>query len=189
MKIHLYLLLSLILCAALTAETVYLGNNIYYDDAGQINLAADARVALLNLDSPYTMFMLYMTADQNVSATISRNTVILVYKGKEYQMPSVSELRKKYYGNARDMELYWHLGMENLVFSDLRFYHFNLADDFFPSLSTKDVAKDQGSVSGTFGFRTNVYFKNPEFKAGDVVVIKVWDTKNPEIKGQVTVQL
>ncbi|MDH4219648.1 MAG: hypothetical protein OEY18_04805 [Candidatus Aminicenantes bacterium] len=189
MKIYHCLFLSFWLCAVLTAETVYLGNNIYYDDEGPINLAADVRIAIRNLDSPYVMFMLYMTGDKNVSANIGRNNVVLVYKDKEYKMPNLSDLRKNYHATARDMELYWRLGMENLSFSEIRHYYFNLTGDFFPAQQTGDLPRDQGSVSGNFGFRTNVYFKNPGFKAGDVVVIKVWDEKNPEIKGEVTVPL
>jgi hypothetical protein len=188
LKIHRFLLF-LLLCALFSAETVYLGNNIYYDDGGAINLAADARVATRILDSPYVMFMLYMTADKDVSASIDRNNIVLVYKDKEYKMPSLSDLRKNYHADARDMELYWQLGMENLSFSDIRHYYFNLTGDFFPAQQTGDLPWDQGSVSGKFGFRTNVYFKNPGFKAGDVIVIKVWDEKNPNIKGEVTVPL
>jgi hypothetical protein len=189
MKIRRYLLFFLLLCALLSAETVYLGNNIYYNDEGPINLAADARVAIRTLDSPYVMFMLYMTADKNVSANVGRNNVVLVYKDKEYKMPDLSDLRKNYHATARDMELNWQLGMENLSFSDLRFYYYNLAGDFFPAQQTGDIPREEGGVSGTHGFRTNVYFKNPGFKTGDVVVIKVWDSKNPEIKGEVTIPL
>lgn len=189
MKIRYCVAISLLLCALLSAETVYLGNNIYYDDAGAINLAADARVAVSALDSPYVMFVLYMTADKDVSATVDRKDVVLIYKGKEYAMPSVTDLRKHHPAYARDIEQYWRLGLENLSFSELRHYYFNLKGDFFPPQRTKDLPWDQGSVVGNYGFRTNVYFKNPGFKPGDVVVIMVRDEKNQDIKGEVTVPL
>lgn len=189
MKIHHYVLFFLLLAGVLSADTIYFGNNVYYNDEGPINLAVDAREAVRLMDSPYVMFMLYMTADKSVSAHINRSNVVLVYKGKEYHMPSLSDLRKEYHGGARDMELYWRLGMENIVFSDLRNFYFNLTGDFFPPQQTGDLPWNQGFVNDNYGFRTNSYFKNPGFKPGDVVTIKVRDEKDPNIKGEVTFQL
>jgi hypothetical protein len=189
MKIHHYFLLFFLLAAVLSADTIYFGNNIYYNDERPINLAVDAREAVRIVDSPYVMFMLYMTADKDVTATITRSNVVLIYQGKEYHMPSLSDLRKEYHGDARDMEMYWRLGMENIVFSDIRTYYFNLTGDFFPPQQTGDLPWDQGYVNANFGFRTNAYFKNPGFKQGDVITIKVWDEKNPNIKGEVTFSL
>jgi len=44
-------------------------------------------------------------------------------------------------------------------------------------------------MAGTFGFKTKLYFKNPGFKTGDTLVIKVRDKKNPELVGAVAVVL
>jgi hypothetical protein len=189
MKIHRAFLFFLLVAAVLAAETIYFGNNIYYNNENPINLAVDARIAVRILDSPYSMFMLYMTANKGVSASIIPKNVMLIYKGKEYHMPSLSDLRKNYHGDARDMEMYWRLGMENLVFSDIRNYYFNLRGDFFPPQQTGDLPWDEGSVNGNYGFRTNAYFKNPGFKQGDVVTIRVWDEKNQKIFGEVTFPL
>ncbi len=39
------------------------------------------------------------------------------------------------------------------------------------------------------GFRTKCYFKNPGFKKGDKLTIKVTAKNNPELTGQVDVVL
>ncbi len=140
------------------------------------------------MDSPYLMIMLYMTVDENISATVHRKDVVIVYRDKEYQMPSVKELRKNYSGDTRDMRLYNSVTKATLALSPIRFYRFPLFQDFFPGRTIAITAVDQGSMSNYLGFRTKVYFKNPGIKEGDVIVIKVKDKKDPEVYGAVAVE-
>jgi hypothetical protein len=62
--------------------------------------------------------------------------------------------------------------------------------DFFPVLGRMAQSiTNKGSMAGVVGFRTTLYFKNPGFKTGDTLVIKVRDKKNPELVGAVAVEL
>jgi hypothetical protein len=83
MKIMRTLFLSALIFSWVWSETEKLGSMAYFNEDGAINLAVDASAAVLNLDSPYLMFMLYMGVDENVEATVSRGDVVLVYKNKE----------------------------------------------------------------------------------------------------------
>ncbi len=188
MKLLRVTILILLLCIVASADTEYLGNYVYSNDDELINIVADAVLAVRNMDNPYLMFVLYMTVDENVSATVERKDVVLVYKDKEYKMPSVEELRKNYSGDTRDMRIYQSTIKSTLALSQIRFYRFPLFQDFFPTRTQATTAVDQGSMTQFIGFRTKVYFKNPGIKEGDIVVIKVKDKKDPEIYGAVAVQ-
>jgi hypothetical protein len=72
----------------------------------------------------------------------------------------------------------------------MRFYKFPAAGDFFPPLTTRaQVKTDRGSMSGFHGFVTKCYFKNPGFKAGDKILIRVASNNKPELTGEVAVVL
>jgi hypothetical protein len=189
MKILRYSFLILLLSVSLIAESVDLGNAAFYGDEGTINIAADAAVAVRNLDSPYVMFVLYMNADKGESATVRREDIVLVHNDKEYTMAELEDIRKNYKGDSRDEEMYSHLGKEALALSDLRFFRFNAYGNFFPSRASAKIPIEQGYMNGQYGFRSNVYFKNPGFAPGDVILIKVKDEKNPGISGAVAIEL
>jgi hypothetical protein len=44
-------------------------------------------------------------------------------------------------------------------------------------------------MTGSIGFRTKCYFKNPGFQPGDKLIIKVRDKKKPDIASEVEVTL
>jgi hypothetical protein len=98
-------------------------------------------------------------------------------------MPTLQEWRKEYRASQNDMTIYNSLGKEALANSELRHYSFPWDYDYFPILGRGQRQTDQGSLAGTIGFRTKLYFKNPGFKKGDELVIVVKDRKNPDIKG------
>ncbi len=85
--------------------------------------------------------------------------------------------------------MYSRLGKEPLALSDLRHFSFNRFNDFFPVQASGMLPAEQGFVSTNFGFKSKVYFKNPGFKSGDMIVIKVRDENNPDIWGSVVVEL
>jgi hypothetical protein len=47
----------------------------------------------------------------------------------------------------------------------------------------------EASLYNYIGFRTKLYFKNPGFKKGDKLLIKVWDENDPALFGQVEITL
>jgi len=180
----------LALAAGITmAATVHLGNRIFLNEEGPINLAADAGLAEQNLDSPYVMFVLYMGADSEVKATVGRESVVLVHNDKEYRMVDIQELRKNYRNDSRDIEHYVRLAKEPLIFSRMKFYRFDGRDDFFPERSSGRIPRQSSSIGSQIGFATRAYFKNPGFEPGDVIMIKVSDSKNPDIWGAVALEL
>ncbi len=181
-------LLSMMACL-LPAQTLDLGQNVFFNEEGVINVAADASVASRTLEGEYVMFVLYLIADDGAYASIDREDVVLVHNEKVYSMPSLEEFRKNYRQDRRDMTLYNRLGKESLIQSKMRFYRFQWTYDFFPVLGQNVTVTDRGDMSSQLGFKTKVYFKNPGFKAGDHVIIKVMDRKNPEVWGAVTVVL
>jgi len=189
MKIMRLTVFMALLCLFLTAQTQDLGQKVYYNDEGPINIAVDAAVASRLIDSPYVMFWLYMGADENVSAQVNRENVILVFNNQEYAMASFDELRDNYDQDRRDLNIYARQGKQSLVTSYLRFYTFQWDLDFCPARFENVTRVDEGGFSSTVGFATKAYFKNPGFKTGDQIAIKVFDKKNREIWGAVAAVL
>jgi hypothetical protein len=177
------------MAAAAAAQTIDLGQNVFYNNEGDIVLTLDAALAVRKLDSPYVMFVAYMVARGNASITVNRNDVVMIYQDKEYKMPSLEEWRKDYKGAQGDMALYRSLGKETLALSRLRDYNFPSNQDFFPILGQGPLPTDTGSFAGTVGFRTKLYFKNPGFRPGDQIVIAVKDKKNPNLQGSCAIIL
>lgn len=180
--IKLFLAVMLVLGAAY-AQTVDLGQNLFFNNEGEIVICVDAALAVRKLDSPYAMFMVFMGSKSNSSASVHRDDVVMVYKGQEYKMPSIEEWRKEYRGAGNDIDFYTRLGKESLAQSQMRFWEYRWDYDFFPVLGKGPLPSDQVSMSGNLGARTKFYFKNPGFQKGDELVIKVRDHKNPEIIG------
>ena len=191
MKILRSVFLLVILCAVAYPQTVDLGNGAFANEKGPIMIAVDATQVIQSMESPYSLFILYLGAkSENKSIVVARNDVTLVYKGQEYKMPSLEEVRKKYAGDIRDVDFYSRLAAGGLVSSWIRFYKFTARTDFFPVFRPgAALPVDEGSMTGFIGFRTKCYFKNPGFQKGDMFTIKVRDKKNPEIASEVEVTL
>ena len=184
--------LFLVLSAAVAyPQTVDLGLGAFSNQSGAVLVAVDSALANRTLDSPYVMFVVFLAAkDQNQPITVAAKDVVMVYKGQEYPMPSVKELRDKYRAGIRDIDLYRHLGKEGIGSSWIRFYQFPQKENFFPPLTmAATLAVDEGYMVGTKGFLTPLYFKNPGFAKGDKLTIKVRDKKNPELSGDCEVVL
>jgi hypothetical protein len=191
MRILKLVFLLLILSAAVYPQSQDLGLAAFSNDKADIMLAVDAGLAVREIDTPYVMFVLYMAAkSENQNISVNRKDVIMVYQGQEYKMPSVEELRKNYGGQIHDVDFYRHLGKEGIYSSWVRFYKFTPRTDFFPPLAPRaPLAVDEGSLYGYTGFMTKCYFKNPGFKKGDKITIKVRDKNNPQLVGEVEVVL
>lgn len=191
MKIITSVSLLLLMCAAAYGQTQDLGLGAFANERGPILVAVDAALVDFQIQSPYVMFVMYM-APKNLSQDIivSRDTIVMVYQGKEYKMPSLKELRANYRGEIHDIDFYRHLGKEGIISTWVRFYNFPQRADFFPPLTLGSAPSvDEASMYGFVGFRTKAYFKNPGFKKGDKVTFKVWDKKDPKITGEVEVVL
>ena len=167
----------------LQAQTIDLGQDLFFNNEGEIVVCVDAALAVRKMDSPYVMFMVYMGSKSQAAVSVHRDDVVMVYKGQEYQMPSMEEWRKEYGGGNRDIGLYRRLGKEALAQSQMRHWQYRWDYDFFPVLGTGPLPSDQLSMSSSIGAKTKVYFRNPGFQKGDELVIKVKDQKNPEIIG------
>jgi len=165
------------------AQTIDLGQDLFFNNEGDIVLCVDAALAVRTLDKPYVMFMMYMGSKSQGGLSVHRDDVVMVYKGQEYQMPSLEEWRKEYRSANHDVEVYQRLGKETLAQSQMRFWQFRWDYDFFPVLGKGSLPADQLSMSGNIGARSKVYFKNPGFQNGDELVIKVKDRKKPDLIG------
>ncbi len=182
----------LFLCAAATAvpQTLSLGQGVFYNDGGAILVAVDAGVAIRKIKSPYVMFRIFMAATRGESIVVDRADVVMVYDDVEYMMPAYKDFQKAYSARGSDLNLYRNLGKESLALSPMRDYQFPGTTDFFPLLGqTGPSLTNEGSMVGRIGFMTTLYFKNPGFKKGDTLVIKVRDKKNPDLGGAVAVIL
>lgn len=191
MKIAKIGLIALILAIAAHAQTKDHGLGAFSNESGGILVAIDASLVNLDRHNPYVMFVAFFaTADQNRSVTIAAKDVVMVYKGREYPMPSVKELRREYQGAIRDVSFYQRLGKEGISSSWIRFYDFPERSHFFPPLTLNaPLAAAEGSMAGQHGFMTPLYFKNPGFAKGDKLLIKVRDAKDPGIAGECDVVL
>jgi hypothetical protein len=137
------------------------------------------------------MFYVFLAAkDQSQSLSVAAKDVVMVYKGQEYPMPSLKDLRDNYRGEIRDIDFYQHLGKEGIIASWVRLYQFPEKANFFPPLTLMStLAVDEGHMAGFYGFMTPLYFKNPGFAKGDKLTIKVRDTKNLQLAGECEVVL
>lgn len=184
-------LIVLALVAAAYPQTKDLGLGAFSNDSGPILMAVDAQLAGRAVNSPYAMFVLFMgVKDKTGSINVASKDVVMVYKGQEYHMPSLAELRGNYRGEIRDLSFYRRLGKEGLVASWVRFYDFPERANFFPPLTLRaPLPIDEGHMSAWYGFATPLYFKNPGFAKGDRLTIRVRDAKNPDITGECEVVL
>jgi len=191
MKILKYVLPLLLLCATAYGQSEDLGMGAFSNEHGKILLAVDAALADFQMDRPYVMFVMYMAAkSQNQDIVIGRDTIVMVYHGQEYKMPSFKELRENYKGEIHDADFYRHLGKEGIISAWTRFYNFPQKADFFPPDNQRSsLSVDEASIYGFIGFRTKIYFKNPGFKKGDTVTFRVSDKKDPQLSGEVDVVL
>lgn len=181
----------LVFAAAAFPQTKDVGQGAFENQAGPILMAVDAAMVNQAIDSPYVMFVLFMgVGDKRSSITVATKDVVMVYKGQEYHMPSLAELRSKYKAELRDLDLYAHLGKEGLSTSWVRLYDFPETANFFPPLTmTSTLGITEGHMIALDGFMTPIYFKNPGFARGDRLTIKVRDVKDPAITGQCDVVL
>ena len=191
MKIFKSVFMLLVLCAVAYPQTENLGMGAFSNDKGAIMLAVDASLVIQDMNSPYVMFIIYMAArDSNQNIVVGRDGIVMVYNGQEYKMPSLQGLRKNYNGEIRDINLYRLLGKEGIMSSWLRLYEFPASGDFFPPLTLwAQVKTDEGSMYNFIGFRTKCYFKNPGFKKGDKLILKVVAKNKPELTGEVEITL
>lgn len=182
--------LILMIWAVAYPQSENLGMGTFSNDKAPISMVIDASLVNAKMDSPYVMFMAFMMAKDSQTINVDRNDVVMVYKGQEYHMPSLKELREKYPGQRSDIDLYRHLGKEGVIASQIRFYKFAVRNEFFPIVGLEaPLVTDVASFSSNIGFKTKFYFKNPGFQKGDQLLIKVKDRKNPQIAGEVEVVL
>jgi hypothetical protein len=179
------------LAASAFAQTVDLGMGSFSNESGPILMAVDAAMVKQAIDSPYAMFILFMgLSDKKSSATVAAKDIVMVYKGQEYRMPSLTELRDNYKGEIRDLDFYRRLGKEGIISSWVKFYDFPESANFFPPLTlASELAVTAGHMVAFHGFMTPIYFKNPGFAKGDKLTIKVKDVKNPALTGECEVVL
>jgi hypothetical protein len=180
-----------VLVAAAYPQTKDLGMGAFSDETRPIFMTVDTALVRHSIDSPYAMFVLFMgVGDRKSSITVAAKDIVMVYKGQEIHMPSLSDLRKNYGGGIRDLDFYERLGKEGIISSWIKFYDFPEADNFFPPLAlSSNLALTEGHMTALRGFMTPLYFKNPGFAKGDKLTIKVRDVKNPAVTGECEVVL
>jgi hypothetical protein len=191
MKILRVALIGLVLAAAAYPQTKDLGLGAFANESGPIVMAVDAQLVDQSIDSPYAMFVLFMGAkDRDRDIAVATKDVVMVYKGQEYHMPSLKDLREHYRGEIRDLDFYRRLGKEGVIASWVRLYDFPEPANFFPPLTLRStLAITEGHMVALNGFMTPIYFKNPGFAKGDRLTIRVRDVKNPAITGECDVVL
>jgi hypothetical protein len=189
MKATICVLVLLLFVATAVPQTLSLGQGVFYSGEGDILIAVDASVAIRKIKSPYVMFRAYMVAAGGESIVVDRADVVMVWGGVEYRMPVYKEFQKAYSARQADLDLYRNLGKESLALSPMRNFRFLGDSDFFPVFGQTTALTNEGSMAGNTGFRTALYFKNPGFKKGDTIVIRVNDKKRPELTGSVAVVL
>jgi hypothetical protein len=187
--IRLWMLMAVV-CVMLAAQTTHLGQRVFYNDEGVINLAVDAGLAMERIDGDYVPFVLYMGTDKG-AATVPRENVFLIHNDTTYTLPELKDFRSEYSGDRMDNRQYTtvFMGRESLIMTRFRDYRFDWEDDFFPARGSGRLAVSQAGISNIIGFKTFAYFKNPGFKQGDQILIKVIDNKNADIWGACAVKL
>ncbi len=190
MKVLRFGFLFLFVAATAAPQTLDLGQGIFYNGEGAILIAVDAGVAIRKIDSPYVMFRAFMAVAGGESVAVNRADVTMIHKDVEYGMPAYKDFQKAYSARRNDLNLYQNLGKESLALSPMRNFQFPETADFFPVFGQGGPSlTNEGSMAGTIGFKTTLYFKNPGFQKGDTLVIKVTGKKRPDLTGAVAVVL
>ncbi len=190
MKTAKIVLMVLVLAAAAYPQTKDLGMGAFSSQNGAILMTIDAALVNKDLGSPYVMFMAFMASSGDQALAVAAKDVVMVYKGQEYHMPSLEELRSSYKGQIRDLDFYRRLGKEGINASWIRYYEFPEKSNFFPPLTlSSPLAASEGHMASKLGFMTPLYFKNPGFAKGDKLTIKVYDKKEPSLTGECEVIL
>jgi hypothetical protein len=184
-------LIVLFLVAAAYPQTKDFGMGAFANEAGPILIAVDAQLVDQSINRPYAMFFLFLGAkEKEKPMTVASKDVVMVYKGQEYHMPKLADLREHYRGEMRDLGFYRRMGKEGIIATWVRFYNFRNEGDFFPPLTAQSgIVAAEGHLIALEGFITPIYFKNPGFAKGDKLTIKVRDVKNPDLTGEVEVVL
>jgi len=184
MKIVRLVLLFSLVGLLVMAQTQHLGQRVFINEEGAINLAIDASLAVQKLDSSYVPFVLYMGTDKG-SATVPRENVFLIHNGNTYSLPELKTFRSEYKDDRNDYRQYnqVYMGQESLVMTRFRDYRFEWDRDFFPPRGSGLTVSNRAGISNVIGFKTFAYFKNPGFKKGEQVLIKVIDNKNENVFG------
>lgn len=188
-KLKFLIVITVSAASLLGAQTIDLGQFAYLNNDGPLNVLVEAGIAANYLDSPYVLFILHMGMDANQHASIDRDSITLIYKGKEFKMPDLKEFRKNYNQERRDFRVYTKMGDEPYISAGMNTYQYNPEFDFFPLRHETSRSTDSGSLSSTIGLRTKVYFKNPGFEPGDKFIIQVKDRKNPAVVTNVVIVL
>ena len=191
MKLLRYASIVLVLAGLAYPQTVDHGMGAFSNESGAILMAVDAALVNQAVKTPYVMFYAFMASkEQNVPITVAAKDVIMVYKGQEYPLLSLSDLRDKYRGEIRDMSFYRRLGKEGIISSWVKFYDFPEPASFFPPLTLNStLAVTEGHMTAYYGFMSPLYFKNPGFAKGDKLTIKVRDAKDPAVTSECEVVL
>ena len=190
MKLAKIAMIILVLSSLAYPQTKDLGMGAFSNQSGPILMAVDASLVNLDKNSPYVMFVAFMAAAADQAYAVAAKDVVMVYKGQEYRMPSIEEIRRAYGGQIRDLDFYRHLGKEGINASWIRYYEFPEKSNFFPPLtSSAPLASSAGHMASKLGFMTPLYFKNPGFAKGDKLTIKVRDMKDPSLTGECEVIL
>jgi len=136
MKLLRITLIALVLSAVAYPQTADLGMGTFSSENGAILMTVDASLVNRIVGSPYVMFVVYLgSKEQGQAITVAAKDVVMVYKGQEYPMPSVKELRENYSGEIRDLDFYRRLGKEAVAASWVRMYQFPESSNFFPPLT------------------------------------------------------
>ncbi len=191
MKVLKVAMIVLVLAVAAYPQTKDLGMGAFANESGPILMAVDAQLVDQSINRPYAMFVLFMGAgDKEGAITVASKDVVMVYKGQEYHMPTLAELREHYQGEIRDLNFYRRLGKEGIIASWVRLYDFPEEANFFPPLTLQStLGIKEAHMINLNGFITPIYFKNPGFAKGEKLTIKVKDLKNPALNGECDVVL
>lgn len=186
-----FLFITILSFSVLTfAKTRDLGVNSFIDTDGSINVAVKAFFATDKAaEKSYLPFVLYAGCDSKVKAVIERSDIVLTFKGKKYNIPSIKELRKNYKGDIFDLN-YLQKTPNHILSSEMKQYHFQGNVNFFPPRNAvRTLFTEKATIDYTNGFASIIYFKNPGIKAGDTFTITITDHKDKNIKGEITLTL
>jgi len=190
MKKSIVVTLVLFLAVSLLAQTEYLGDGIFVNHEGKINVMVDSGLAARYIEEDYVMFMVYMLMDKGSSANIDRKSVFIIYNGENIYMPTIQEFRENYKSDVRDRRMF-HKTLQGDNYSTSQFLGFliNGSQDFFPARNENKTPSQRMTLSSSYTSKSKVYFKNPGFKAGDLVRLIVRGSENAAIVGSCSFKL
>lgn len=186
MKKSLIIFVLVLTSLSVFSDTKAVGKNSFVSYDKLMNFGIDVVVARKNLDNKFLAIRFNAAGNKDQHIHLDRDSFVLVYKGKEYKMPSYKYVKKNYKSSLVDRQLF-KVNPQNIEISTSRKCVF-ISVDFFPARNI-GLIDNYAYINYQVGATGYLIFENPGIKKGEQVTLKVLDKKERNVMNTITVTI